>query len=131
MRIISKILFVLISILFLFQLSLVNVYPGWFKHYGGTINEYNESIKQTSDGCYITAGMTQSYTNGDYDFAIYKLDSNGNKVWFKHYGGTNRDYGYSIQQTTDGGYIVAGYTKSFTYGESDFAIYKLDSAGNK
>jgi len=103
----------------------------WFKHYGGTSSDSASSIMQTSDGNYIVAGYTGSFTHGGYDFAIYKLNSSGNKVWFKHYGGSNGDRGYSIQQTSDGGYIVAGYTASYTYGGTDFAIYKLDSSGNK
>jgi len=103
----------------------------WFKHYGGTNTEKGYFIQQTSDGGYIIAGYTNSYTYGGYDFAIYKLNSSGNKVWFKHYGGANNDYAYSIQQTSDGGYIVAGQTSSYTHGATDFAIYKLDSSGNK
>jgi len=103
----------------------------WFKHYGGTQSDVANSIQQTSDGGYIVAGNTQSYSHGNSDFAIYKLDSNGNKIWFKHYGGSNTDVASSIQQTSDGGYIVAGYGNSYTYGGHDFAIYKLDSSGNK
>jgi len=103
----------------------------WFKHYGGMSNDYCLSIQQTSDGGYIAAGYTGSYTYGSDDFAIYKLDSNGNKVWFKHYGGGNSDRAQSIQQTSEGGYVVAGYTGSYTYGGNDFAIYKLNSSGNK
>jgi len=103
----------------------------WFKHYGGANSDTAKSIQQTSDGGYIVAGHTESYTYGDDDFAIFKLDSNGNKVWFKHYGGTLEDIAHSIQQTSDGGYIVAGETRSYTYGSSDFAIYKLNSSGNK
>jgi len=130
MRIISKIIYVFIFILFLTQFSAVKVYPGWFKHYGGTQEDYGLSIQQTSDGGYIMAGFTDSFTHGNNDFAIYRLDSNGNKVWFKHYGGTQVDQAHSIQQTSDGGYIVAGYTKSYTYGNEDLAIYKLLSSGN-
>jgi len=103
----------------------------WFKHYGGPNYEYGQSIQQTSDGGYIVAGQTDSFTNGGDDMAIYRLDSSGNKVWFKHYGGTQYDYGRSIQQTSDGGYIVAGLSNSFTHGNYDFAIYKLDSSGSK
>jgi len=103
----------------------------WFKHYGGSGTDYAFSTQQTSDGGYIVAGYTESYTNGGADFAIYKLDSSGNKVWFKHYGGTADDWGESIRQTTDGGYIVAGLTCSYDYGGGDMAIYRLDSNGNK
>jgi len=115
----------------LFQLSAIKAYPGWFKHYGGANGECGWSIQQTTDGGYIVAGETSSFTNGNGDFAIYKLDSSGNKVWFKHYGGTAEDVAYSIQQTSDGGYIVAGYTYSYSYGGADFAIYRLNSSGNK
>jgi len=103
----------------------------WFKHYGGNNSDRARSIQQTTDGGYIVAGETNSYTHGNYDFAIYKLNSSGSKVWFKHYGGTDADSAYSIQQTSDGGYIVAGYTYSYSYGYSDFAIYKLNSSGSK
>jgi len=103
----------------------------WYKHYGGTYDDFGYSAEQTSDGGYIITGYTVSFSYGSHDFAIYKLNSSGSKVWFKHYGGTNSDKGRSIQQTSDGGYIVAGYTKSYTYGVEDFAIYKLNSSGNK
>jgi len=131
MKIISKIIFVFISILVFSQFSVVKLYPGWFKHFGGSQEEEANSIQQTSDGGYIVAGYTDSFTYGNSDFAIYKLDSSGNKVWFKHYGGINRDIGESIRQTTDGGYVVTGYGMSYTYGNNDFAIYKLESNGNK
>jgi len=130
MKMSSKLL--IISILLFFCLfSADNVFPGWFKHYGGSDHEKSESIQQTSDGGYIVAGHGNSYSYGLYDFAIYKLTSSGNKVWFKHYGGSNVDRAFSVQQTSDGGYVVGGYTESYTYGNADFAIYKLNSSGNK
>jgi len=127
----SKPLIIFGFIVLLLQFSLVKVYPGWFKHYGGTDYDYGWSCEQTTDGGYIIIGDTLSYTYGGRDFAIYKLDSNGNKAWFKHYGGINDDHGTSIQQTSDGGYVAAGYTFSYTHGGYDVAIYKLDSTGNK
>jgi len=126
-----KMVYFFIFIAIILHLSAIKVYPGWFKHYGGTGNDGAASIQQTSDGGYIVAGSTQSYTYGNADFAIYRLNSSGNKVWYKHYGGTGTDNGYSIQQTSDGGYIVAGNTQSFTHGNNDIAIYKLSSSGNK
>jgi len=126
-----KIFYIFIFIAIILHLSAINVYPGWFKHYGGTQEERGSSIQQTSDGGYIIAGKTDSYTYGSKDFAIYRLNSSGNKVWFKHYGGANWDEANSVQQTSDGGNIVAGFTGSYTYGSHDFAIYKLNSSGNK
>jgi len=131
MKLFFKILMTFIIIIFLLQFSAIKVYPGWFKHYGGGSADIGHSIQQTSDGGYIVAGFTISFTYGNYDFAIYRLNSSGNKVWFKHHGGTGEDIAYSIQQTSDGGYVVAGYTDSYSYGFDDFAIFKLDSNGNK
>ncbi|HRD19717.1 MAG TPA: hypothetical protein PK584_01490, partial [Fervidobacterium sp.] len=87
------------------------------------------SMQQTTDGGYIIAGYTWSFGAGWYDVYILKLDSNENLVWQKTFGGNSRDEAYSIQQTTDGGYIVAGYTYSFGAGWEDAYILKLDSNG--
>jgi len=59
-----------------------------------------------------------------------KLDSSGNVIWQKTYGGTYNDYASSIEQTTDGGYIVAGWTLSFGAGLGDLWVLKIDSSGN-
>jgi hypothetical protein len=101
-----------------------NFFP---KTYGGG-EAY--SIQQTSDGGYIVAGYTGSFGAGGRDFWVIKLDSSGNITWQKTYGGYNHDEAYSVQQTSDGGYIVAGYTYSFGVGSHDFWVIKLDSSGN-
>lgn len=103
----------------------------WDRTYGGERWNYAYSIKQTTDGGYIVTGETDSFGKGRSDFYIIKLDNEGNKVWEKVYGGSEVDYAYSIQQTTDGGYIVAGSRESFGAGEYDFYVIKLDSNGNK
>ncbi|GAH05438.1 unnamed protein product, partial [marine sediment metagenome] len=76
------------------------------------------------------AGMTDIYGAGDYDYWVLKYDSSGTVVWQKTYGGSSSDYARSIQQTSDGGYIVAGMTDSYGAGDSDFWVQKLDSSGN-
>ena len=93
-------------------------YISWQKCLGGSNGEGAYSIQQTSDGGYIVAGNTFSndgdvtgYHGGD-EYWVVKLDSNGNIKWQKCLGGSGNDYAYSIQQTSDGGYIVAGYTTS-------------------
>jgi uncharacterized delta-60 repeat protein len=103
----------------------------WQKTYGGSGDDYAYSIQQTTDGGYIVAGWTSSFGAGNYDFYVIKLDANGNKVWEKTFGGSSEDRAYSIQQTTDGGYIVAGWTYSFGAGIYDVYIIKLDADGNK
>lgn len=92
----------------------------WKKTLGGTDSEYANSIQQTSDGGYIIAGNTES-NDGDVsgnhsvnfdDFWIVKLNASGTIVWQKTMGGTDHDRAASIQQTIDGGYIIAGNTSS-------------------
>jgi uncharacterized delta-60 repeat protein len=101
----------------------------WSRAIGGTGNDYVYSIQQTSDGGYIVAGYTYSFGTGG-DVLIIKLNSSGTIQWSRAIGGTNEDAAYSIQQTSDGGYIVAGYTKSFGAGNDDVLIIKLNSSGN-
>jgi hypothetical protein len=101
----------------------------WAKTYWGNESDLAYSVQQTTDGGYIVAGYTRSFGAGDYDAWILKLDQDGAVTWQKTYGGSDRDYVYSIQQTTDGGYIVGGSTYSFGAGLSDFWILKLDPSG--
>lgn len=98
----------------------------WQKSYGGAQIDGNwTSIKQTPDGGYIVASDTASYGNGSNDVWVLKLDTSGNIEWQKTYGGTDSDQAYSIQTTSDGGYIVAGNTASFGGGW----VLKLNSTG--
>jgi len=102
----------------------------WAKTYGGTSWDEAFSVQQTSDGGYIVAGYTISFGAGSYDIFLIKTDANGNISWAKTYGGTSSDWAYSVQQTSDGGYIVAGWTTSFGAGGSDFFLIKTDANGN-
>jgi uncharacterized delta-60 repeat protein len=102
----------------------------WSRAIGGTNEDGVYSIQQTSDGGYIVAGVTNSFGAGNFDSLIIKLNSSGNIQWSRAIGGTNYDEAYSIQQTSDGGYIVAGVTESFGAGYSDALIIKLNSSGN-
>lgn len=115
----------------------------WQRCLGGSAFDRAYSIQQTVDGGYIVAGCTNSNdgdvsgTIGSGDAWIVKLDGFGNKVWQRCLGGSAFDIAYSIQQTTDGGYIFAGGTNSNNgdvsgnHGEGDIWVVKLDSAGNK
>jgi hypothetical protein len=106
----------------------------WNRTFSGTGPGEAESVQQTSDGGYILAGRTDSCSDRGFDFWLVKTDSNGNKTWDKTYGGTGRDTAYSVQQTSDRGYILAGATYSYGAGGSDFSdvwLVKTDSNGNK
>ena len=90
----------------------------WQKCLGGNGTDESTFIQQTNDGGYIVAGYTFSNNgnvsgnHGGYDYWIVKLSNSGNIEWKKCLGGTNYDYATCIQQTNDGGFIVAGYTLS-------------------
>ena len=101
----------------------------WQKTYGGANLDVANSIQPTSDGGYIVAGYTDSSGVGIDDAWVIKLDAAGAVAWQKTYGGANSDIAYTIQPTSDGGYIVAGSTDSFGAGNNDAWILKLDSAG--
>ena len=101
----------------------------WQKTYGGSSSEFALSAQQISDGGYIIAAYTLSYGAGGVDILILKLDANGEVIWQKTYGGSGNDFLNSLQQTSDGGYIIAGYTKSYGAGSDDYFILKLNSDG--
>jgi uncharacterized delta-60 repeat protein len=103
----------------------------WAKaYYGVGGSSYPRSIQQTSDGGYIVAGMTQCFGAAVQDVWVIKLNSYGEVEWQKRYGGTLLSYAYSVRQTRDGGYIVAGYTRSFGATGYNMWILKLNSDGS-
>ena len=102
----------------------------WNKTYGGANGDLAYSVIQTNDGGYALAGYTASFGAVLIDFWLVKTDSAGNLVWSQTYGGANFDEAYSMIQTSDGGYALAGYTESFGAGAADFWLVKTDSAGN-
>jgi hypothetical protein len=102
----------------------------WQKAYGGSYDEIAQSIQETSDGGFIVAGVTRPYGACCRDYWVLKLDANGNVVWQKTYGGASNDWPFSIQETSDGGFIVAGVTESYGAGEGDILVLKLDANGD-
>ncbi len=101
----------------------------WTKTVGGDSSDAAKSVVQTSDGGYIITGQSSSYGGSDADVLIVKFDSNGVEQWTKTVGGDSGDYGNSVAQTSDGGYIVAGSSYSYGSDNQDLLIVKFDSDG--
>ena len=103
----------------------------WQRTFGGSSEDYGQGVQQTSDGGYIIAGTTYSYGAGGADVYLIKTNTSGIQQWQLTFGGSNYDFGYSVQQTSDGGYIIAGYTASFGAGGADVYLVKTDASGNQ
>ena len=101
----------------------------WTKTYGGSYLDMGSCAIETSDGGFAVVGSTQG-TEGQNDIWLLKTDSNGNSLWTQTFGGSSVDLGRSVEQTNDGGYIVAGRTDSFGNGNSDVWLIKTDSNGD-
>ena len=102
----------------------------WTKAYGGSNDEWALSVQETSDGGFVVTGTTDSFGAGLNDIWLIKTDGSGDTLWTKTYGGMMYDWGTSVQQTTDGGYIIAGYTDSFGAGNDDMLLIRTDNSGN-
>ena len=125
----------------------------WDKRFGGIGTELLSSITISNDNGFVLIGMSDSPVGADKsqpnwdasrfteDAWIIKIDSNGNKLWDKRYGGTKEDQGIAISATSDGGYMLGCYTSSDSTGDKSqhwwafntpaYWIIKIDSVGNK
>lgn len=103
----------------------------WSKTYGGNGTDEGTYVIQTPDGGYAFVGSLSSRV--DIDVYFVKTDSYGNMLWNRTYGGNHTSYyGESIVQSSDGGYLIAGYTRSKVVGSNAILyVVKTDSSGNK
>jgi len=109
-----------------------NLHVEWNKTYGGINDEYAmfRSIKQAPYNEFLLFAQTYSFGSGSSDIWLLKIDSDGNELLNKTYGGANDEWPGWILETSDGGYIFTGTTFSYGNGESDLWLIKTDSDGN-
>jgi hypothetical protein len=102
----------------------------WTKTYGGSGFEYAYDMEQTNDGGYILTGYTTSNSNHNKNIYVVKTNSAGDLVWEKSFGKDSVDVSSSICKTSDGNYLICGYTESFGAGEDDIYAIKINQNGD-
>jgi len=119
----------------------------WERNYGGTADDYLHKVEQTADGGFFLFGRSGSTVSGNktaaprggYDYWVVRLDSNGQKLWEKVYGGTLHDLAWNAQLITDGGLVLVGGSisqpggtkSSANYGDYDFWVVRLNANGSQ
>jgi hypothetical protein len=102
----------------------------WAKTLGGNSQDCGRCVIQTFDGGLVVTGLTESFGAGDWALLLSKFDSAGNHLWTRTLGGSAGETGNSVIQTSEGGFVVTGYTWSFGEGSSDLLLAKFDASGN-
>jgi TolB-like protein len=102
----------------------------WTRTFGGLDDDMGYSVQQSVDSGFVIAGYTRSSGAGAEDVYLIKTDANGNTVWTRTFGGQLYDVGRCVRQTKDGGFIVAGQTRSFGSESARVYLIKTDAGGN-
>jgi dipeptidyl aminopeptidase/acylaminoacyl peptidase len=97
----------------------------WESVFRGSGRDTAFSVRETRDGGYVLSGSSDSYGDGDSDIWLGGTDARGNFLWTTTLGGEEDDYGFGLDLTSDGGYIVGGYTYSFGEGNGDGYVVRL------
>jgi hypothetical protein len=122
--------YILVTALLALLVSQLTAQITFQRTYGGASWDRGRSVTQTTDDGYVIAGYTRSFGAGGHDVYLVKTDASGDTIWTRAFGGANNDYAYSVKQTADGGYVIAGQTWSFGAGFGDVWLIKTDAAGD-
>jgi hypothetical protein len=120
---------VILSVAFFVPFSIVS--QSFEMTYPTTYDRTSREVLPTADGGYIIAGVTNNSSINDCDAYIVKTNGAGVFQWDKVFGGAKPDYPYSMIETTDGNYMITGFTQSFGGGDMDIYLLKIDPSGNK
>lgn len=103
----------------------------WTKIFGGPNKDEGHSVQQTIDGGFIITGSTNQGDGNYFQTYLIKTNSDGEEIWSKTFGGEDSDYGYSVQETSDGSFVVTGWNKNIENGNSQVYLLKTDGNGEE
>lgn len=102
-----------------------------YKQYSNNGYDFGQGIVELPDSSYVITGASSSFLDGPSEMFLLKVDSLGEYIWSKHYGGLETDWGRRVKHIPTIGYYVGGYTNSSGNGAYDFALWKVDESGNE
>jgi hypothetical protein len=103
----------------------------FIKYYPTTFDKTSREVLATSDGGFLIAGVTNTTDPNDCQAYVMKVNSVGDFVWDHIYGGAKPDYPYSMVQTTEGDYLLAGFSQSYGSGDYDIYLLKIKADGTE
>jgi hypothetical protein len=102
----------------------------WTRTYGGTDYQTATSCVQTPEGDFVMAGYTYGHAPNDWDVYVLKINSYGDSLWSRTFGGDGDDRAESIVQTSEGDFMITGKTESFADSITDVYVIKIDTNGD-
>lgn len=102
----------------------------WIRNFGGVSVDKGRSVRQTTDGGYIITGFTSSFGAGGEDLYLIKTDSLGDALWTRTFGGAGDEEGRCVEIADDEGYIITGWSSSFSNGSDDIYVIRTDAQGD-
>ncbi len=113
-----------------FQISTLFAQQKWYSKFGWWGVDIGYDVIETLDGHYLVTGYTSTFTNGNSDVLIAKVNKQGWLMWAKNIGGLNVDIGKGIISTIDSGFVIAGYTNTYGNGGYDGYLIKINKNGD-